>query len=38
MTSIDRRVFLAGLGRTGAWLATASSLDVIGYARSRWRF
>jgi alpha-N-arabinofuranosidase len=35
MRSIDRRVFLSGLGRTGAWLATASWLDVIGYAQGR---
>jgi alpha-L-arabinofuranosidase len=34
MNSLDRRRFLSSLGRTGAWLATASRLDVIGYAQA----
>ena len=33
MTSSDRRRFLASLGSAGAALATASWLDVIGYAQ-----
>ncbi len=30
---IGRRPFLSGLGRTGALLASASWLDLIGYAQ-----
>ena len=33
MSPIDRRRFLVGLGRAGALVATASCLDVIGYAQ-----
>ena len=35
MRSLDRRSFLAGLGRAGAGVATASWLQTIGYAQSR---
>src|SRR6188508_2339755 len=35
MNSIDRRRFLANLGRTGAMLAAGSWLDLIGYAQAR---
>ena len=34
MNPTDRRRFLSTLGRTGAWLAAASRLDVIGYAQA----
>jgi alpha-N-arabinofuranosidase len=34
MSSLDRRRFLAGLGRTGALLATASWLELVGYAQA----
>ena len=34
MSPPDRRRFLSSLGLTGAWLATASRLDVIGYAQA----
>ena len=33
MSTIDRRRFLSSLGRTGALLASASWLEVIGYAQ-----
>jgi hypothetical protein len=32
---IDRRTFLAGLGKAGALLATGSWLEAIGYAQTR---
>ena len=35
MDSIDRRRFLAGLGRAGALLAAGSWLELIGYAQAR---
>jgi hypothetical protein len=34
MQLIDRRSFLAGLGRAGAGVATGSWLQTIGYAQS----
>jgi alpha-L-arabinofuranosidase len=34
MSPIDRREFLSSLGRAGALLASASYLDVIGYAQA----
>src|SRR5689334_4197671 len=33
MGPVDRRQFLSSLGQAGALLATASCLDVIGYAQ-----
>jgi alpha-N-arabinofuranosidase len=35
MSASARRRFLTTLGRTGALLATASTLDIIGYAQGR---
>lgn len=35
MNSVDRRSFLAGLGRAGALVAAGSWLETIGYAQAR---